>query len=312
MLNNSWLKTFKTLVEVNHFTRTAEALFMTQPGVTQHIQKLEQACGAPLLIKKGKSFELTEQGNTVYEYACQLIEQQQHLLTALKTDDPYSGSIKLACSGALAQWLYPKFITLQSQYDQLSISVESAPNKRICEHVQQGHSLIGLVTQVPNQAEFEVAKIGTEVLCLVLPKSYAQAPINADALQKLGLVEHPDAEQYLAQYLQECGNSELSELSLPTIKRVTYINQLSQILYPVAQGIGFTVLPLSAVHSSPFYPDLYVHQAKTNVEDDLYLISKKIALFLVAISSLLRLYKSLFNNQKHGKCLVLCINTLCR
>ncbi|WP_306763859.1 MULTISPECIES: helix-turn-helix domain-containing protein [unclassified Vibrio] len=53
MLNQTWLKTFKTLVEVNHFTRTAEALFMTQPGVTQHIQKLEQACNTSLIIKKG-------------------------------------------------------------------------------------------------------------------------------------------------------------------------------------------------------------------------------------------------------------------
>ena len=43
MLNPVWLKTFVTLIETGHFTKTAEKLFMTQPGVSQHIAKLEQA-----------------------------------------------------------------------------------------------------------------------------------------------------------------------------------------------------------------------------------------------------------------------------
>ncbi|CAM3049074.1 LysR family transcriptional regulator [Vibrio rarus] len=274
MLNPLWLKTFKTLVEVNHFTRTAETLFMTQPGVTQHIQKLEQACHAPLLIKKGKRFELTEQGHTVYRYACQLIEQQQALLDTLQTDDPYSGSITLACSGALAQWLYPKFIALQSQHPQLEVRFEAAPNQRIFDRVRQDHSLFGLVTQTPDQGEFTVKHLGVEELCLVLPKSHHH-PVTSETLQQLGLVDHPDATTYLGKYLQECDNQELNDVSLKTLRHNTYINQISQILYPVVHGIGFTVLPLSAVRSSPFYTQLYVHTPMNKVEDSLYLIYKK-------------------------------------
>ncbi|MGC7906805.1 helix-turn-helix domain-containing protein [Vibrio anguillarum] len=42
-----WLNTFKTLVDIGHFTKAAELLHMTQPGVSQHINKLEAACGYP-------------------------------------------------------------------------------------------------------------------------------------------------------------------------------------------------------------------------------------------------------------------------
>ncbi|MFT6927030.1 MAG: DNA-binding transcriptional LysR family regulator [Psychromonas sp.] len=38
MLKPFWLNTFKTLIEVGHFTQTAEKLNMTQPGVSQHIK----------------------------------------------------------------------------------------------------------------------------------------------------------------------------------------------------------------------------------------------------------------------------------
>ena len=42
MINVTWLRTFCTLAEVGHFTRTAERLYMTQSGVSQHIRKLEE------------------------------------------------------------------------------------------------------------------------------------------------------------------------------------------------------------------------------------------------------------------------------
>lgn len=275
MLNLVWLKTFKTLVELNHFTRTAEALFMTQPGVSQHIQKLEQACRTPLLHKKGKSFELTEQGYQVYRFACESLEKQDALLADLKQDDPTKGSIKLACSGALAQWFFPQFIAVQKQLPKLQIRFEAAPNNRICDYVVQGHSLFGLVTQIPNRAEFDVRVIGNEPLCLVLPKSFHNQTINKQMLNDLGLVDHPDAEQYLAKYLEECGIKELNKLSMRSLNRVSYINQLGQILYPVSQGLGFTVLPMSAVLSSPLYDQLFIHQPVTMVKDELFLISKR-------------------------------------
>ena len=76
MINPVWLKTFVTLIDTGHFTKTAEKLFMTQPGVTQHIKKLEQACGYPLIESHNKSFDITEAGRNVYQHAIQLERQQ--------------------------------------------------------------------------------------------------------------------------------------------------------------------------------------------------------------------------------------------
>ena len=56
MINQQWLHTFLTLVEVGHFTKTAEKLYMTQPGVSQHIKKLEELVEVPLLNRIGKRF----------------------------------------------------------------------------------------------------------------------------------------------------------------------------------------------------------------------------------------------------------------
>ena len=65
MLYSTWLATFTLLSSLGSFTRTAARLNMTQPGVSQHVKKLEQQVGRPLLLRHGKSFSLTEAGNAV-------------------------------------------------------------------------------------------------------------------------------------------------------------------------------------------------------------------------------------------------------
>ena len=77
MINPTWLDTFITLVETGNFTRTAEQRFMTQPGVSQHLKKLEEACQCELVIRLGKGIQLTEQGQRVYHYAKEQQEKEQ-------------------------------------------------------------------------------------------------------------------------------------------------------------------------------------------------------------------------------------------
>ena len=69
MLNAQWLETFVTLCETGHFTRAAEQLNMTQPGVSQHLQKLEAQIGQSLISRQGKSFSPTPAGEAVLEPA---------------------------------------------------------------------------------------------------------------------------------------------------------------------------------------------------------------------------------------------------
>jgi len=76
MINQQWLHTFITLVEVGHFTQTAEKLYMTQPGVSQHIKKIEEQVGVPLLNRQGKKFELTRAGETLYQFGCKRRQEE--------------------------------------------------------------------------------------------------------------------------------------------------------------------------------------------------------------------------------------------
>lgn len=275
MLNPVWLNTYMTLIEVGHFTLTAEKLFMTQPGVSQHIKKLEHSCGQTLITREGKRFEMTEQGRLVYEYAQTLAAQDKQLMDKLRFDDPYAGKCHISCSGSLATRLFPRLLDLQVEHCNLSIHVEAAPNNRILEGIQNGDIDLGIVTDLPSSTLFTVEKIGDEPLCLVLPSRYRGTEITQNLLQELGLASHPDAKHYLSLYLEEFGHSELQGFDIEKLKIVSYVNQISQILLPVAKGIGFTVLPQSAITSMGLEDDILIHSTQNLVSESLYLVRKK-------------------------------------
>ncbi|MFT5880870.1 MAG: DNA-binding transcriptional LysR family regulator [Moritella sp.] len=275
MLNPLWLNTFKTLIDVGHFTHAAEKLYMTQPGVSQQIKKLENACGHSLIKREKKRFELTEQGRIMYQYALKVAEDEAILLESLHFDNPFSGQCTLACSGSLALLLYPQLLSLQQQHPDLSIHLEAAPNQKILIDVQGGNIDLGIVTHIPNSSFYQSTSIGSEALCLVLPKAYENKNITAELLFECGLIEHPDAAHYLSLYFNLCGDQTLADINIEALPKTGYVNQLHQILLPVANGLGFTVLPKSAVENFPGKDNLHVAQSVQQVEETLYLVQKR-------------------------------------
>lgn len=275
MLNPNWLKTFVSLVDTGHFTQAADKLFMTQPGVSQHISKLESACGHALIHRDKKSFDLTEQGLLVYQYAEQLVKNEYELLEQLDFDNPFVGDCKLACSGALALTLYPKLLSIQVQHAELIVQLKAAPNQQILNEIQNGMIDLGLVTEIASNSSFDIQEIGREQLCLVLPANTDMKCFDEGVLIKLGLVNHPDAKHYLSLYLAQDLESNFTHLNVEKLPVTGYVNQINQILEPVAMGLGFTVLPKSAVDNFKEPHLLKILKTQNPVIETLYMVKKK-------------------------------------
>jgi len=315
MINPIWLDTFITLVETGNFTRTAEQRFMTQPGVSQHLKKLEEVCQCELVVRLGKGIQLTEQGQRVYHYAKEQQEKEQDFIASLKFDAPFEGKCVVACSGAIAQRIYPALLALQKQHSALNIHVEVAPRRTILSGIANNTLELGIVTNQPESEDIHSEYLGEEALGLILPRSLpdalaAQVPglsenaqgfisdsdsdSDSDSVAKvasvsgkaksktddgrtlkgvikhLGLINHPDAMHYLQRYFNDCGEAELANVNPNKLPHAGYINQLSQILLPVSEGLGYTVLPTSTLDFVSFADKLTVYKAKNEVTEPLY------------------------------------------
>ena len=270
MINPVLLRTFVCLAQTRHFTRTAEMLHMTQPGVSQHIRKLEDHFGLALLNRYGKRFELTEAGEALLHHGLAQEVAEKELLSALTGDLRHQGVCRLACSGALSMQIYPRLLDFQAVHRGLIMQVEAAPNRAIIERVKDGRSDLGLITHPISDAELSADFLGQDELCLLLPQDSAADFLT---LQELGFINHPDGYHYAGQVL--AANFGDAFRGMEAISQSGYVNQLGQILLPVSRGLGFTVLPRSALESSPLLKRVAVAQLDVSIHETIYMISKR-------------------------------------
>ncbi|MBB1332144.1 LysR family transcriptional regulator [Pseudoalteromonas sp. SR44-5] len=265
MINPTWLHTFCTLVEVNHFTQTAERLYMTQSGVSQHIKKLEQQVNCALLERHGKQFTLTAQGQGLYQKGSQLLKEWQFLEQQLHDDSPYSGNIKIQSPGSCGLKFYNQLLDLQGQHKALTIDYRFAPNESVEQAVANHNADIGFLTQAPTLSEVTSHKIGQDALLLITPIDY-QTP-SWQNLCELGFIAHPDAKHH-AQLLLSENYAEFEHLE--QIKRSGFSNQINLILEPVSLGLGFTVLPAHAVSAFSKPQLINVHPLQHPISESIY------------------------------------------
>ncbi|MCV6587761.1 MAG: LysR family transcriptional regulator [Marinobacterium sp.] len=271
-LNRTWLQTFLVLARQRHFTRTAQQLCMTQPGVSQHLQKLEQQLGQPLITRAGRQLELTPAGEKLWQWGMAQQEEEQRLLASLADDDPFSGEVRIACSGAQALSLYPRFLDHLACHSGLQLQLEAAPNSRILAQLQNGETELGLVSQHNIPEPLVAQPAGAQPLCLVVPADWSGCATSLAELNRLGFIDHPDGAHYATQVLGQMLNGFAGYHNL---YRRGYINQIDQILLPVSRGLGYTVVPERVVEASWLKAGVRILSSEQPVLEPLYLLRRR-------------------------------------
>lgn len=74
---------FMKAAELQHFTKAAEALNVSQPYLSNSISELESELGVRLFDRVGRGIRLNKYGQTLYKYAAQLICVEKDMLNEL-------------------------------------------------------------------------------------------------------------------------------------------------------------------------------------------------------------------------------------
>jgi DNA-binding transcriptional LysR family regulator len=81
------LRVFETAATLRSFSKTAEVLHLTQPGVSMHIKELESNAGLPLFERMGKKISVTEAGQ-------ELLTRAREVLRSLKDAEDVLDGLK--------------------------------------------------------------------------------------------------------------------------------------------------------------------------------------------------------------------------
>ena len=181
------LEAFARVVELNSFSRAAEAILLTQPTVSQHIRDLELMLGQKLLDRLGHNVLPTPAGKILYRYAKKILQMRQEALEVVGQHGvDLVGRIKIGCSTIPGTYILPGLMgKFKVRYPEIKTTLQINGSRTIANQVIAGELEIGIIGAKWQEPGLEWIEIFADELVLVLPPQHHLADNVKISLQQI-------------------------------------------------------------------------------------------------------------------------------
>jgi LysR family transcriptional regulator, transcription activator of glutamate synthase operon len=161
---------FQTVAKVQHITRAAEQLSISQPALSRSIAKLEEELGVQLFDRKGRNIYLNRYGKIFLNRVEQSIKQieigKQEIWDEIHPD---SGTISLSFLPSLGISVVPEMISsYQKKNPNVKFQLNQASNRQIVDQLKSRKVDLALITLLQEDKEVICRPLITEELFLIV------------------------------------------------------------------------------------------------------------------------------------------------
>lgn len=181
------LKMFCDLAETESFTKAAQINGVTQSAVSQQISSLERIFKSLLIERSKKKFRLTREGQVLYDYSKQIIQNYESLHSKLQElKDIISGTIRIATIYSIGLHDLPAYIKkFMKSYPTVNIHVEYRRANQVYEDVMSNVVDLGLVAYPARDPKIEIVALRKEPLVLISHPQHPFAKLKSVKLKVL-------------------------------------------------------------------------------------------------------------------------------
>ena len=183
-MNLLHLEYFCRLAETEHYTRTAEALFISQSNLSYAIATLESELGVELFAKKGRNVVLTPSGRVFYQYvhqALNLIRQGTDKIAPKEQVHPET--IRIGC--CRIWFLLSVMGELLRNSSHINISYTQAQDAQIIAGLLDRSLSLGLLSRPPADTAITCQPIRDLPFVLLVPRDHFLALRNSIDLREI-------------------------------------------------------------------------------------------------------------------------------
>ncbi len=245
-MNLRALQYFVKLAELKHFSNAAEACFVSQPTLSTQIMKLEEELGVQLVERIPRKVKLTPVGKEIADRARHVLRDiDQIRLTARRSSDPETGSLRLGIFPTLAPYLLPHVVPgIRARFPELKLQLVEEKSDHILRQLDDGELDAALLALPLDEDGLEIEILFEEPFVLAMPQSHPlaeQCVISLGDLEGSELLLLADGHCLRDHALEVCALAGASE-------RVDFhATSMETLRQMVAADVGITLMPVLAI-----------------------------------------------------------------
>lgn len=237
---------FIKVAEHQHFSKAAQAAFVSQPTLSMQLKKLEAELSTPLFDRTDKQVRLTETGALLLPAAKAIVEGAKHLKTLAKTfQNPFALPLHLGVIPTIGPYFLPHILPpLQKNLPALKLILIEEKTQTLLQKLQE-NQLDAVLLALPMEHSFAETIFMEEPFVVAMAKDHPLARKRTISLDMLA------AEKVLMLEEGHClRDHALAFCSGFDAQKETYrATSLETLCQMVALGHGITLLPQFAAQN---------------------------------------------------------------
>lgn len=181
------LRYFLAVAEDLHFRKAAERLYISQPGLSRQIKKLETELGYPLFLRNNRKVALTPAGAYLQTETSRLLQQLDGVLHhANMLNEGVEGTLKFGYVGSAMQNIIPELLVrFRADFPNVRYGLEALDNQQQIDRLMTRDIDIGFIRleRVPQELNRHV--VFEDTFSLVLPLDHPLSAQNFTSLAQL-------------------------------------------------------------------------------------------------------------------------------
>ena len=199
-MNLSQLYYFRKLAEVQHYTKAAQELYITQPSLSASILSLERDLGIDLFQREGRGVKLTKYGRDFYVHVCKaLVELEVGIDNAKENSGTIGGLIDVSCIPTLCGEFLPRSINsyMQECNPTVKFNVFNGMTPAIVEGVRSDAYDVGFCSMSEGETDLCFTPILSQEYTAIVNSTHPLAafegkPMKLEDLEPYEILTYPE------------------------------------------------------------------------------------------------------------------------
>lgn len=188
-----YFRLIKTIAEEGSLANSSERLFLTQSALSHQLRDLEERLGFKVFLRTRNKWELTEEGNELYNLANKIFSTIDESFSQIKhINEGSKGSIKLSAECQSFFHSIPGFIQKMGiLYPEIDIDLSLGATHQTISQVISNEIDIAIVTSEPASEELTSVKVFEDEIFAVMHREnrlYANAHLDASHFSDVHLL----------------------------------------------------------------------------------------------------------------------------
>ncbi|MBI1848539.1 MAG: LysR family transcriptional regulator [Candidatus Rokubacteria bacterium] len=181
------LEIFAKVAELRSFSRAAEALFLTQPTISEHVRGLEEELGVRLLDRLGRGVAVTPAGDLLLGYARRILALAAETRQALEQfQGRMVGRLVVAGSTIPGEYVLPALVgQFKAKYPEISVTLLIGDSRQVAEWVEDTRVELGVSGALPGSRALEARALMADELVVTVSAAHPWGRRSVVALDEV-------------------------------------------------------------------------------------------------------------------------------